>query len=95
RCTVATAWSARYPVTSAWSTWITTGTVAHLVELCHLDGLPDSFEIDPYHTGLVARYTVRGARYTVLRGWGTVARAWCVATTAESTSLLRRQFLLQ
>ncbi|KOX69284.1 hypothetical protein WN51_04321 [Melipona quadrifasciata] len=48
RRTVAAARSARYSVASAWPAWVATA-LAHLVELRHLNSLPDSFEIDAYH----------------------------------------------
>lgn len=89
RCTVATAWPAWYSVASAWSAWIATRPMGHLVELCHLDGLPDSFEIDAYNACLVTWYTVGRAWYTVLTGWSAIARARGVTTTTtyESTAL--------
>ncbi|EGI62330.1 hypothetical protein G5I_09326 [Acromyrmex echinatior] len=51
RCSITTAGRS---VTSAGSTGIASGALADLIELSHLDGLPDAFKIDAYNAGLIA-----------------------------------------
>lgn len=71
-------WAGWSTVRSWWGVVVTTAAsslVRDLVVLRNLDGLFDSFEIDAYHSRLVAWNSILRRGYTVLWWWNSVGRA--------------------
>ncbi|KYN15735.1 hypothetical protein ALC57_12032 [Trachymyrmex cornetzi] len=85
RCSIT---AAGRSVASAGSAGVASGALADLIELGHLDGLPDAFKIDAYNAGLIAGHAVLRRRGTVLLRRCSVARARSVSASTKSARLL-------
>ncbi|KYQ52148.1 Immediate early response 3-interacting protein 1 [Trachymyrmex zeteki] len=92
RCSIA---AAGRSVAGAGSAGVASGALADLIELGHLDGLPDAFKIDAYNAGLIAGHAVLRRRDAILRRWCSIAGARSVSASTESARLLGLRFLLQ